>query len=102
MAKEFKFILRHALEEQLKAHGEVVFVCRDVLLLRLGEAFHQFVFDRLHQRNGLIAQKRVAFHPANQRSSCILEILIELGLEIEQAIDGLLRLELVVTLVDEG
>lgn len=82
MAKELKLILRYALKEQLKAHREVVFVRRDVLLLHLVEAFHQSVFDRLHQRNGLIAQKRVAFHPANQRCSCILEILIELGLEI--------------------
>jgi hypothetical protein len=44
----------------------------------------------------------VAFHPTNQRCSCILEILIELRLEIQQAADGLLSLELVVTLVDEG
>lgn len=62
VAKELKLVLREALEERFQAHGEVVLVRRDELFLHAVEAAQKAVLDRLHQRNRLATQQRMALH----------------------------------------
>ena len=76
VAQEFQLVLRQALEEELQAHGEVVFVWWNEFSLHLVEALVQAVLDGLHEWEVLEAEQGVLLHSVLQRSGRFLKILI--------------------------